>query len=424
MSSSSKGNSSSSSAISSSSSSEKSSSSIEYSDPFKPDDAEYPYAGIPRVVIETDNRIAVEDRETEIPAKMQIWGESSAESEIWGLTIRGRGNSSWSMPKKSYKIEFEKKQSILGMPKNKDWVLIANYVDKTLMRNYATYRLALALESYYTPKCEFVEMYLNGSYLGVYLLVESIKVGKNRVNIPDNGYSYIVEVDGKYKENEQVVFSDVITGDGIGKPFRVHSPKNAASNVLDTVQKHIEKFELFLKNVEEENIDVVDSWIDVDESIKHYWVQEFTKNPDAEFFTSVYFSWVQGESIKMGPVWDFDMAFGNHTNEKINLRTQWHIRPKYWNKYLFKNAEYKNKANLYWNEKRSYFVAVLDSIEACRKKLEKAAMNNFKKWNVLGNTENWWRVQKPYGSYDDAVEDLKNWISERINWIDAETAKE
>ena len=109
-SSSSKAKSSSSKAKSSSSSAKSSSSSkLEYPDSFKPQDKEYPYAGIPRIVIETGNRIAIKDRETEIPAKMQIWGESSAESEILDLTIRGRGNSSWSYPKKPYTIKFEKK---------------------------------------------------------------------------------------------------------------------------------------------------------------------------------------------------------------------------------------------------------------------------------------------------------------------------
>lgn len=94
---------------SSSSKTNSSSSKLEYPDSFKPQDKEYLYAGIPRIVIETGNRIAIKDRETEIPAKMQIWGESSSESEILDLTIRGRGNTSWTeMPKNSYKIEFEK----------------------------------------------------------------------------------------------------------------------------------------------------------------------------------------------------------------------------------------------------------------------------------------------------------------------------
>ena len=152
-----------------------SSSTPPYPESFKPDDKEYPYAGIPRIVIETENRKAIVGREIEISAKMQIWDDSSAESEIMDLTIRGRGNSSWEMPKKSYKIEFDKKQSMLGMPKDKDWALIANYADKTLMRNDLAYRLSAALDVFYAPRCEFAELYVNGNYLGVYLVTETIK---------------------------------------------------------------------------------------------------------------------------------------------------------------------------------------------------------------------------------------------------------
>ena len=219
-----------------------------YPSSFKPDDKEYPYAGVPRIVIETEYRQAINNRETEIPAKLQIWGENETESEIMDLTIRGGGNTSWTdVPKKSYKIEFEKKQSVLGMPKDKDWALIANYYDKSLMRNFISYRLSAALGAYYAPRCEFAELYLNGKYLGVYLLTETIKIGKNRVNIPNDDYSYIVEVDGKYKTGEQVVFSDVLTENGKGKAFRIHDPKNASDEILDTVLKHIQNFEIFFK---------------------------------------------------------------------------------------------------------------------------------------------------------------------------------
>ncbi|MBQ2560012.1 MAG: CotH kinase family protein, partial [Fibrobacter sp.] len=146
-------------ALTSSSKSKSSSSKKAYPDSFKPNDKEYPYANIPRIVIETENRTKIKDRETEIPAKLQIWGKKEAESEIVDLTIRGRGNTSWTdMPKKSYKIEFEKKQSMLGMPKDKDWALISNYADKTLMRNYIAYRLSATLGAYYAPRSEFAEL--------------------------------------------------------------------------------------------------------------------------------------------------------------------------------------------------------------------------------------------------------------------------
>ena len=401
---------------SSSSNSKSSSSKKAYPDSFKPNDKEYPYANIPRIVIYTENQQKIKDRETEIPAKLQIWGKKEAESEILDLTIRGRGNTSWEeMPKKSYKIEFEKKQSMLGMPKDKDWVLISNYADKTLMRNYIAYRLSAALGAYYAPRCEFAEFYLNGEYLGVYLLTETIKIGKNRVNIPMDDASYIVEFDSKYRANEQVVFSDILTDNGTGKPFRVHNPKNASNKILDTLQKHIQLFEKYLKKIKAEQENNVADWIDVDESVIHYWVQEFSKNPDAKFYTSVFFIWVKGEKIKMGPVWDFDLAFGNHSYKDFVTIENWHIR-NYWNLYLFKDDLFKRKIAEKWNEEHHLFESVLDSIDKSATKLKKAVQNNFKRWDILGVEKGWLRVS--YESYDAAVEDLKDWIKQRMKWID------
>ena len=403
-----------------SSSSVKSSSKKSYPDSFKPNDKEYPYANIPRIVIYTENKQKIKDRETEIPAKLQIWGKKEAESEILDLTIRGRGNTSWEeMPKKSYKIEFEKKQSMLDMPKDKDWALIANYADKTLMRNYIAYRLSAALGVYYAPRCEFAELYLNDEYLGVYLLTETIKIAKNRVNIPENDFSYIVEADRKYKGNEQVVFSDILVPSENKKAFRVHAPKNASRATLDTVQRHIQTFETFLKNVKENEDNHVDDWIDVDESIKYYWVEEIPKNPDAGikegFFTSVYFTWVNGKKIKMGPVWDFDLAFGNYSWQPVNEISGWHNRV-YWYEYLFKDSLYRKKSYDFWKEQCSVIDEILNEIDLYKDKLKISAKNNFNRWDVLNSDEHFWHV-KAYNSYDDAVDDLKSWIENRKEWI-------
>ena len=412
----------------SSSSSAKSSSSskLEYPDSFKPQDKEYPYAGIPRIVIETGNRIAIKDRETEIPAKMQIWGDSSAESEILDLTIRGRGNTSWTeMPKKSYKIEFEKKQSMLGMPKDKDWALIANFADKTLMRNFVAYNLSAKLNAYYAPKCEFAELYLNGEYLGVYLLTETIKVSKYRMNLPEDGSAYIVEADAKYQGKEQVVFSDVLMPDSSKKAFRIHYPKNATDENLKKIQSQIKKFEEQLKKVENGKDNHLEEWIDLDESIVHYWVQEFSKNPDTGiregFFTSVYFSWVEGEKIKMGPVWDFDLAFGNYSYQPVNEVKDWFVQ-KYWYEYLFKDSLYTNLSYDFWKLNDKYIDEVLELIDVYKDKLGKPAKNNFKRWDVMNSNEHFWHL-KAFSSYDEAVDDLKNWIIERRKWINLQLSE-
>lgn len=379
------------------------------------DDTEYPYAGIPRIVIETENHRAVKDRETEIPAKLQIWGEKAPESEIMDLTIRGRGNSSWaSMAKKSYKIELKDKSQLLGMPKDRDWALISNHADKTLMRNYIVYTIAPTLGVKYAPRCKFADLFLNGEYLGVYLLTETIKISKYRVNIPENNNSYIVEFDGKYREGEQVFFSNVIKEN---KPFRVHYPHNISDNDLIRIKDYIESFETFLKNNFLENDTKINDWMDLNEYIIHYWLLELAKNPDAVFYTSVYFYWIKGKKIEMGPIWDLDVAFGNYQLDEKNSTDKWLIRPAYWNSFLFQSTYFKDQVYQSWHRNYNTFCSLLDSIEVLREILEQPAKNNFKRWDVLDHLSPWEHA-KAYNTYDEAVDSLKFWLNNRINWID------
>lgn len=378
-------------------------------------DTKYPYAGIPRIVVETENHREIKDRETKIPAKLQIWGENAPESEVMNLTIRGRGNTSWATPKKSYKIEFIDKQTILGMPKDRDWALIANYADKTLMKNYLMYHLSTKLGAYYAPRCEFVEFYLNKEYLGIYLLTETIKIAKKRINIPENETSYILEVDKRTRPNDQKIYSHVI--DSIGKGFQVHSPKNVSAQTLEQITEFIQTFESYLKSIRTQTDNNISHWIDVDEYIKHYWVQEFSKNPDANFYSSVYFSWTESNPIKMGPVWDFDLAFGGHDNANFNTPNGWHLETSYWNAYLFQDSVMKQLRKNFWTSKRDVFQATFSVVDSVQLLLQNAAKNNFKKWNILQSTEYIYHTHK-FESYPEAIENLKHWITERLQWID------
>jgi hypothetical protein len=297
------------------------------------------------------------------------------------------------------------------------------------MKNFLMYLLSAKIGAYYSPKCEFVELFLNGEYLGVYLLTETIKIGKNRVNIPENSDSYIVEFDAKIRDGEQMVRSDVIEKDG--KKYRIHNPKNATREQLETIELQIHDFEEFLIDIADNADNNVDQWIDIDEFVKHYWIQEFSKNPDAWFFTSVYFSWVKGGLIRMGPVWDFDLSFGGHSNELAFEEyadihrlppEEWYIKHFYWNKYLFKDSVICSATKQFWLNNKDEFVRVEKTIDSLYMLLENAANNNFKRWNILKNTDFAYHL-KGYDSYNDAVEDLKNWIRKRIIWIDEQYQK-
>lgn len=382
------------------------------------DDTEYPYAGIPRIVIETENFREIKDRETEIPAKLQIWGERAPESEVMDLTIRGRGNTSWGMPQKSYKIEFVNKQAMLGMPKDRDWALISNYADKTLMKNYLMYHLSAKLGAYYAPRCEFAELYLNKEYLGVYLLTETIKIGEERIPLFKNNNSYLVEIDAKHQINEQVFFSNILSQDSIGKAFRIHAPQNATEDIVLKIKEHIQKFETFLKTVSIQKENHINQWIDIVEYVKYYWIQEFSKNPDANFHGSIFFSWQEDDVIRMGPVWDFDIAFGSYNNESINDPQNWHIRYSYWNNFIFQDSIMNYSRINFWKKNKTIFENVLSTIDSTSKFLHNSAQNNFKKWHILQSTDLLYH-RHSYSTYKNATDDLKKWIKQRLAWINS-----
>lgn len=379
------------------------------------DDTEYPYADIPRIVIETVNHLEIRDRETEIPAKLQIWGENAPESEVMNLTIRGRGYSSWLyMPKKSYKIKFVDKYSPLGMPENKEWALISNYADKSLLKNTISYGLSESLKMDYTPQNTFAELYLNKEYMGLYLLVETVKISKTRINVPSG--TYLVEFDNHNRSKDQTITT------ASGTPFTIHAPQNASTEELKVLKDHLDSIEdLFSRETVTDSI--ISHLFDIESYIKYYWVQEFSKNKDGAFLSSVYFTWIPNGKIKMGPLWDFDGAYGVNPYLNAKPSSGWLIRNYYWNTKLFKNELFRKQIKDFWNDHKKQFYSVIDSIDSNSAYISKAVKNNFKRWPILGQTSDVLH-QHPYSSYKEVLDTLKNWIRARNNWINSSFEKQ
>ena len=99
------------------------------------------------------------------------------------MKIKGRGNSTWGLPKKPYKIKFDSKKSLMGFPADKEWVLLANYTDKTQLRNELAFFMGRISSFEYTPRTAFVEVIINGVYNGTYQLTEQLKISKNGLEI-------------------------------------------------------------------------------------------------------------------------------------------------------------------------------------------------------------------------------------------------
>ena len=377
------------------------------------DDSMYPYAGLPRIVIETEDFAGVRDRETEIPSHLQIYGEKAPESEVYELTVRGRGNSSFKMPKYGMKLEFTDKVSLLGMPKNRDWALVANFGDKTHLRNYMMTRLSEWLGAKYTPRMQFVEVYLNRNYMGLYLLSETIKVGKNRVNIDENDTTFLLEKEDSKKFDPPYVLTDN------QYYYHIKSPKNPSPETEKLLKNHLNAFENFMEDYYLHRANEIKNWLDVDDFLLFYWVQEYSKNEDGNYARSVFMTWKKGEPIHFGPLWDFDLAFGNASREQNQNPEDWYIRKYRLNYYIMQNSVVKEAALDYWNNHRKTFKALIDSIPVYRAIIEKAIDNEYRRWPVIGNTENW-ALKDPYDSYDEAVEAMTEWMKKRYQWIDNE----
>ena len=374
------------------------------------DDTEYPYTGIPRIVIETEHLSQVKSRDTYLPAKLQIYGMDAPESEIIPLSIRARGNTSFSaMPKCSYKLKFNQKQTLFGLPKDKEWALIANFADKTHLKNFITYKLANWLGDEYSPRTQFVELYLNRSYLGLYLLTETPKVSTNRINIPKTNNSFLIEIGPTKKAGKNYFEQDE-------RLFEICHPKDIDESSFALITDHIKDWSQYLDRGNFHNEDSISTWLDINDFIRYYWIQEFTKNLDAAFHRSIFFTWEQGGIIKMGPVWDFDQGYGNWSYKDWQGPDGWPIRSEGWASKILSDKQMRDAANKYWVENRDFFATVPDSISKYAQATQYYAKNDFKRWPVLGSTENKYH-KEGYNSYKEAIDSLNSWIKQRLQWM-------
>lgn len=383
----------------SSSQAKSSSSKKSYPDSFKPNDKEYPYANIPRIVIYTENKQKIKDRETEIPAKLQIWGEKESESEVLDLTIRGRGNSTWLYPKKPYLIKFEKKQSILKMPKSKKWVLLANYRDRTLIRNAVAFKIASYTQQTWVPQGAFVDVFLNGNPIGNYYLMEKISNEKNRLNLGDD--AYLLEIDNYYDEIYKFK-TDYRT-----LPINIKDPDEPSSEQLSYIKDYVDSTEKLL--YEDSTLDY-QKLIDV-ESCADYWiVYELAQNDEPNRPKSVYLYKKNGESLKMGPVWDFDWnTFSENKKGFIN-------RNAIWNEALLKRLEYRELVKKKWKSYKPSFEKVTETIDSLNNYLKKSNALNNEMWPIQINNGFAGDESLPL---EDAIVLMKNVYTNRVRELDS-----
>ena len=401
-------------------------------------------SSIPTVVIDTKNGDRIRDKNNAVTAHMKIIdvGNNPKGTGLYDgeIEIRGRGNSSFGMPKRGYNFEIAEKTAIFGMAPSRDWMLIANFSDKSLMRNYTAYEFARDLGMDFAPRLKFVDLILNGEYLGTYCVGERIKVDTGRLDFPKvkadttDEYeltgTYVLEVNSTDKWNPNEIYFETSKINVRRQHFLVIQQPGAA-NLSDAAYEYIANYvneaedALFGNNFKDPETGYR-AYLDTASFIDWYLVNELYKNVDAGFHTSVFMYKPRGEKLHMGPVWDFDLGGGNADYSGCDDPEGWYVRYASWIERLFEDKAFAQEFKDRWNyiKNNGYFDVFFKRIDDTAARIGSSAELNFSKWPILGvyvwpNAGN---VQSRT-TYQSEIDYLKEWLTLRIEWMDREINK-
>ena len=395
---------------------------------------------IPVVRIVTDGGAGIYDKKNYVKGSITIEDPVEMYSNVKEFTarmgIRGRGNSTWGWPKKPWKVKLDEKASLLGMPADKEWALLANYADRTLIRNITAMKLSEICGFSWTPRMRSVEVYLNGEYQGVYTLCEHKKVSKDRVDIDivteaDNSGEALTG--GYYLEIEQQLDETTVWTTGMGVPMMFSDPEEPTAEQLAYVKGLFADFEAALKGK-----DFADpqkgyaAYIDVPSFINFYIVQELTKNVDGNIRKSSFLTKERGKKLEMYHLWDFDLTLGNcgyfpwevgqdHTGFWIKDYDSSSHYGGGWFWLLFKDPAFVKAVRDRWNELMPQLEAIPDFIDEQVFSLEKARKRNFERWDINVSVD--WVMFPSLGTYEKEVKYLKDFYTDRLEWLDRELNK-
>ena len=378
---------------------------------------------LPTLHIYTEKEIEKEDY---VSARYIFSENGQAEEVLWEVTgrIKGRGNSTWGMPKKPYKIKFDKKQAFFDQQKNKTWILLANYADKTLLRNYLAYQLASKLSTPYPPSHSFVEVYLNHKYQGNYLLTDQIEIKAGRVDIPELSVTdnspdvitggYLLEIDQRVKDKDKPYIETPTF------PIRIRSPKAPSPEQLQYINHYVNEAEsvLFGKNFQHPT-EGFRKYFDEESMIRWIFVSEIFKNVDAKDFSSIFFHKDRHGKLTMGPVWDFDLSAGNamHCEECMNPEG-WYVFDHPWFKRMYEDPDFQEKVSLLWTEHKPSIQQILPSLKHMAHEIYVSQHNNFKLWPNFSDPN--WAVAPGLHSFESHIDFLYDFLDKRIKWMDKE----
>ena len=373
---------------------------------------------LPTIDIKTENGKLPKDKENYVNCSFKI---SNCETESYNFEvkmadnygdedsvgIRLRGNSTMKKPKKPYRIKFENKYSLLGLPKAKNWVLLADYLDASSIKNYTAFNLAKQLTNMdFAPSANHVAVFVNGNFKGLYLLTEQMEEKEGRTNVEpeedftaaDKEFPFLIEMD-RNALSEGVTGVDNFQVEGM-YPIEIKYPEADERDIADTdiVYNYIVEYMTAVKTTLEtggtinvlfrDNPVSLSDLIDVNSLIDYYLCNEIMLNFD-NVWGSIYMHKTKDGKLMFGPVWDFDTSMTTTYNKNLT-KTDLDVTD---NLYLAKNSNIfnlflKNENNYKlvsdrWNAIKAELESVKDDLVEYKEYIKEIATLDAKYWYWL-----------------------------------------
>lgn len=353
-----------------------------------------------------------------------------------GCRIRVRGNSSRYFPKKPYAVTFVDEEGlnrdlpVMGMSAHHGWVLHGPSLDKTLVRNYMSYNLAGEIMRY-APNCRYCEVILNGEYVGIYLVVESVTAGDNcRLKLKvsakgTQGIGYVIRSDRPTEADlatTRDIYSFLERTSMVFEDFSVRYPgrETLTPELAKDIERDYSAFEKALFSYDYDDPDYgYRAWIDVDNFADYYLINEFSANVDAGRYSTYLYKEAE-EPLRLC-VWDFNNAYDNYRDERMSEENLI-VLDRSWFFMLFKDEYFVQRVLERYRELREDWFSdeyLLNYIDEALEYLGPAVARNNARWPVGSpGRNNLTDPERNPATFEEAVTDLKTWIAARGAWLD------
>lgn len=388
---------------------------------------------LPAVYIETFDRAPVTSKDFYKYCRLYYVDENDQLTAYDSVSIRGRGNSTWNMAKKPYKLKFNNKEKLLGKgyAKAKKWTLLANAGDKTMMRNAVTSAMGAFTSLKFNPAAKFVDLVLNNAYQGTYQISDQIDVRPHRVDIAEQPYplasgdditgGYLLEVDGFRDGN-------VVTTSHYQAPVRIHYPDEdeIVARQTNYIRNYLNNFENRLTAIDfadpEKGYRAV---VDTASLIDWYICTEVSANIDG-FYSTYFYKDKQDPKLYWGPLWDYDIAYNNDhrvrseqglsTTAEAMMADIGYNGSKAWVMRMWEDPWFQQTVSRRFDElmDRGLVDHLHQHIDSLHALLGESQRLNYNRWGI--NTRMYHEMVL-YSSYDQYVADLKDFIVSHCDYL-------